>query len=305
MIQGIPYFGPLHNSIVEEINATCVSETISYNTMYEMIQTEATKRTVVIIDNKWFSWLRDARFNYRDGIAELPYYEYQTMDIRVSKNHSNNKGHLILNPETYVWSVRHTYDLKLLELDINKPLTLYDLDTQMKYEVIALKWYEDTFSIDDLYVKYLNSAYYDFDELLEKHNGGYHYITRQLKGFVNLEWIKRKDLGLAHFAENQPILRDYRDVRQYRREELFGDNIREQILPYRVRRLRFDSMLYCIIQQNSLSDNAEFNRRYNQLKQHNCILSYRPYYKAPPLIFKSYWYGVGNYENKRHIRSRA
>lgn len=301
MTQGIPYFGPYHNSIVEEINSACVSETISYNTMYEMIQAEATKRTVVIIDNKWFSWLWDARFNYREGKAELPYYEYQTTDIQVSKNHSDNKGHLLLNIDTYTWSVRHSYNLKMLELQLNKEITLYDVELHKKYKVIADKWYFDTFDITALYISYLSSAYYDFDELLEKHIGGYHYITRQFKGFNNLEWKKRKELELPNFVENQPTLYDFRDVRQYRREELFGGAVMDTIIPYKFRRLAFDCLLYCIIKQGSKTTDRDFNHRYNQLSKKDCILCYRPNHDAPALIFKSYWYGVGSYENKRRI----
>ena len=305
MIQGIPFFGEQHNSIMKEILEADVNEHIKYETMTDLICSEVQKHTVVVIDNEWFSWLHDVQFNYRDSKVYLPYYTYELFDIETDNTQSLNRGHVLLSEDKKTWQLRFNYDLKLLPINIKEKLTLFDLDTHKKYFVSADDWYYDTFNIDTLYLKYLSSAYYDFDELLEKRQSGYHYINRQFKGFRNVEWNKRKALELPNFKENQPCITDFRDVRQYRKEELFGNTVRETIIPYKLRRLMFDSLLYCIIKQDSKTDDAEFNSRYAKLKTQDCILNYRPYYNAPPLIFKSYWYGVDSADAKRSIRKHV
>lgn len=302
MIQGIPFFGESHAEIMRKAFAAKVEEHIQYDTMFQLVQTEVSKNAVIIVDNKWFTWLHDIVFNYRDGQIKLPYYTYELYDVEVSKNMTNNKGHLLLDKETNILSLRHNYDLCVLDITLETELTLYDVKNGRKYSVAASAWYDDTFELQDLYVRYLSSAYYDFDELLEKHIGGYHYITRQYKGFANVEWRKRKDFFLENYRENQLILREFRDVRQYRREQLFGNAPIQTIVPYKFRRLVFDSMLCCIIKQHSITTDTEFNERYKKLSEMDCILNYKPYYKAPSLIFKSYWYGVGTVDNKRTIK---
>lgn len=305
MLDGIPFFGKEHNSIYAELIKSEATRLVHYNTMYEMIVSELPNNPVVVIDNTWCSWLKDAKFNYRDRAAYIPYYTYQLCDMTVAKNHSDNKGHLLLDTATSTLSLRHTYKLEKLDLDIKQELTLFNVETREKYSVVVANWYEPTFDEYDLYIKYLSSAYYDFDDLLEKHQGGYHYINRQFKGFNNLEWQKRKQFGLPHFAEDNLKLYDFRDVRQYRKEELFGNTVRETIIPYKIRRLQFDCLLYCIIKQESVPHDVDLAKRYAKLKSQPCILSYRPYYGAPPLIYKSYWYGAGSFEDKHKIRQHV
>lgn len=305
MIEGIPFFGKEHNNIVEEIRSMSIDEHVKYGTMTELIDCELAKNVVVVIDNQWFSWLRDIQFNYRDRSAYLPYYTYELFDAELGDVKSDNKGHLLLNNETDRLYIRYNYELKLLPIDVETKLTFFDLAAHKKYSVSASNWYEATFDENELYIKYISSAYYDFDDLLEKHEGGYHYINRQFRGFRNVEWHRRKTLELPNFKEGSLKVHDFRDVRQYRKEELFGNTVREVIIPYKIRRLKFDCLLYCIIAQGSMPNNVEFKSRYMKLKEKPCILNYRPYYGAPALIFKSYWYGVGNYEEKRNIRQHV
>lgn len=290
---------------MKEILSMSIEEHKEYETMSDLISAETASRTIVIIDNQWFSWLHDIRFNYRDSSVGLPYYMYELLDLGPIGNQSLNKGHILIDKTTDTWLLRYNYDLKMMPVTINQKLILFNLDTHKKYSVSAKAWYKDTFNLEELYTIYLMSAYDDFDELLEKHLGGYHYINRQFKGFRNVEWNKRKALELPNFKENQLVLRDYRDVRQYRKEELFGNSIHNTVLSYKIRRLKFDCLLCCIIKHGSRTTDKEFNDRYEKLKAQSCILSYKPYYNAPPLIFKSYWYGVGNADAKRSIRKHV
>lgn len=302
MIQGIPFFGEDHVNIVKSILSRPSERHIKYDTVFELVHDETIKHAVVIIDNKWFTWLHDIVFNYRDGNAFLPYYTYELFDTQVVKSMKDNNGHLLLDKETNTLSIRHNFDLKVFDFTLDTTLEIYNITNNERYSVSASAWYYDTFDLDTLYGRYISSAYYDFDELLEKHIGGYHYITRQFKGFANVEWRKRKDFFLENYAGNQLIISDHRDVRQYRREQLFGNAPIQQIVPYKYRRLAFDCMLYCVIKQGSKTDNEEFNERYAKLSKQDCILNYKPYYKAPSLIFKSYWYGVGSVEDKCIIK---
>lgn len=257
---GIPYFGEDTYNIINNIQKAQISADKVYPTVYEMIKQEAFKQTVVVIDNCWLTWLRDIRFNYRDREAKLPYYEFETYDIKVAKNYSNNKGHLLLNPETNIWYIRYNYMLKFLDFKSNTQLTVYDIEKQIKYTISAEDWFTDIFDLEELYAYYINSAYYEDDFLYNKHLGGYHYITRQFKGFINLEWKKCKELNLPNFAKEhyETVESDYRDVRQYKKEQLFGLKIIEHIIPYKLRRLLFDCLLYCIIQQGSLTADLVF-----------------------------------------------
>ena len=70
MIQGIPYFGETTQEIYEYIQSEKYINTepkeITYNSLYELIISNIGKRIIVVIDNKWLTWLTDIVFNYRD-----------------------------------------------------------------------------------------------------------------------------------------------------------------------------------------------------------------------------------------------
>ena len=317
MNHSIPYFGEEHNKIAKTITDQEAVLKHNYETVYQMIKDNLVN-TVFVIDNKWFSWVKDVRFNYRDREAKLPYYEYELYDIPVSKKYTDNRGHIIVEERAIssedgpsaeasvltekIARIRYNFDMKFVDIKPNTDYVMYNLKTQQKFICTAESWYEAEFDIVKLYHTYLLSSYTDFDELLEKHDDGKHYITRQFKGFINNERLKRKELELPTFKENQPKLEEYRDVRQYKREELFGITPLDNIIPYKIRRVLFEAMLYCIIQEGAWSTNTEFNRRYIKLQKEKCILSYREGYAQPPLILKSYWFGQGTYQDKRSIK---
>ena len=303
-ILGIPYFGEEHNTIFKNIFETECTEHKQYTDMYDLILSESAKRTVVIIDNQWLTWLRDIQFNYRDNICVLPYYTYKLEPIEKNKRSSNNKGHLIISEDGTQFLIRHSYELHTMKISLDTVLTLYDIDENVKYTVGIDAWLNREFEPLELYRAYINSAYYEDDFLYGKHVGGYHYILRQFIGYKNVEKQRRDELKLPHIIGSSS-LPEYRDVREYRREQLFGSSVIEDIVPYKYRRLNFDCLLYCIIHSNQLSNDTEFNRRYEKLKTTESILSYSPQPGLPPLILKSYWFGIGSYDNKRAIRRRV
>lgn len=303
---GIPYFGENHNSILKKIETTQITSVLKYDCMYNMIMTEAPKKTVVIIDNQWFTWLRDIQFNYRDGVCSLPYFTYELYDMDKTAKQQDDRGHLLVNDDNTKYLIRHNYQLNHLVLDFNDKieLTVYDLDTEEKYVIYTDAWFTGKFSLSELYAKYINSAYKEDDFLYNKHLGGYHAILQQFYGNTNKEKQYRNELGLNHYTGNIKT-EDFRDVREYRKEQLFDNVIVEHIEQYEYRRLRFDCMLFCIIKSNAESNDDKFNERLANLKQDESILIYRPLRDVPALIFKSYWFGTGSYSNKYAIRRRV
>jgi hypothetical protein len=165
-------------------------------------------------------------------------------------------------------------------------LLVYDLETNEKYRVATDKWCDDTFSIDELYNYYIDSSYEDDDFKLNKHIGGYHYIFRAPDKFNNREKKLRSDYYLKDLAEDI-WFNEYRDVRKYKYNEVIQkEGMRDTCELHEYRRLRFESTLYCILRQHSISDNEHFNK---QLKQLGVTKDYIKYGNNIKLIFKSYW----------------
>lgn len=299
---GIPYFGLETPAIIQNIfSSKCERGYKMYKTVKELIDTEAIANdVVVIIDGKWLTWLRDIQFNYRDGSCTIPYYKFNTRTYKYSKKRSNNKGHLITNKEKGTVTVRYKYDLLEKQFGPNESLTVYNLKTEKKYHIKAKNWFDTEFNMLNLYIDYIRSAYRaDAPEL--GYPGGYHYIARQFKGFVNMEKKLRDSRGLKHYNGRRKDLVDYRDVREYNFEQLFTNAEDAPRLLYRIRKLMFDSHLYCIIQQNAVPDKEYQRAQYSKLGSQPCLVKYAVPGCTPTLIFKSYWYGQGTYEDRLKI----
>ena len=299
MIKGIPYFGVENNEILSKIENTKVSNTITYDSVYKLIEAEINKNVIAIIEDKWLTWLTDIMFNYRDNICFLPYYTFELYERNLFKNKSTNKGHMLIkNDKMYI---RYNYELHTLQLSEDFKLVVYDLNTEAKYIIKANKWFDEDFDQDKLYSYYVMSAYYEDEHLFNGYHSGYHYIDKQVKGFINKEKEQRKVLNLASYGKCE-TLTDYRDVRNYKYAQLFGiEKVNSELEQYYKRRVRFDSYLACIIWSNAKSIDEKFNKRLNKLKTTSSILVYAPIgakFKDPRLILKSYWYGVGDKEDK-------
>lgn len=289
MIRGIPYFGEDNQIIYDKILSkdTPITNNLSNQDLHEFINNYIEDEVVVIINNKWLTWLKDIKFNYRDRKCYIPYFEYETHNISELGYRGTNKGHLLLQDDTLY--VRHNYLYK--ELDINIDGTeylMYNLSTREKFTVSFDNWItEKEFDIEKLYQLYLDSCYINDDFLIQKHNSGYHLIDKEVKGFRNKERLIRKDLGLYDFNFNTQIPKDYRDVKNFKYKEVVQlAGFRETIELYHLRRIRFESYLYCILRSQIKSNNTKFNNMFEQLGKTKPVIKYGDNIK---LIFKEYW----------------
>lgn len=287
MIEGIPYFGDNNQSIWEDILKSSIKYNINENSLYDLVNKRINQKCVVVIDNKWLSWLNDITFNYRDKECYIPYYSFELFETTDTNIRTDNKGHLLFDGDTL--KIRYNYKLEKYNIDINKlSLVIYDLATNEKYMVHTDKWIDECeFSIDKLYELYLDSCYIEDDFIINKHTGGYHYIIKVVDKFFNKECYLRKELGLQHYSSESELSEDYRDVRNYRYTEVIKlSGFRDTIETYKLRRLRFESYLYCVLRANLKPNKAKFKQEWNKLGKSVDFIKYGDKIK---LIFKSYW----------------
>lgn len=296
MIKAIPYFGNNNNNIINYILESEELETKNID-IYNFIISNIEHNIVVIIDNKWLTWLNDIEFNYRDKKCTLAYWKFDTMLI--DKNLiKNNKYQYLLTDSNNNYYVRYNYEYCEINIEPGVSITVFDVNTNKKYSVTFSSYIEeDEFNISKLYELYVNSCYLD-DKLLNEHAKGYYYIDKFYKKLTNIELLLRKRLDIPTFKnfEHTEKYKDYRDVRNYKIEQvqhLYG--LVYETEDYKIRRLRFESYLYCILRQQILSDNEEFNKEFIQLGKTKYIIKYGSNIK---LIFKSYW--LDNFNQIQH-----
>ena len=300
MYAGIPYFGIYNNEITENILNKEIDKEITVKSFYKFIESSYDKKLVAIIDGKWLTWLRDITFDYKHKQCYLPYYTYRLFNTNLLNVRTDNEGHLIKDGDTL--SIRYEYNYERLDINLNRlcynGLLLYDLDTNEKFILKTSEWLNETrFNIDKLYNLYIESCFKEDDYLVKSHLGGYHFIYRAPKAFKNRERELREQLDLNSYSENtinkfDEIYKDYRDVREYSYNELIQKvGLIHTNEVYSIRRLKFESYLFCIMRKNILSDNAEFNNYLARLGRDFTSVKYGDTIK---LIFKSYW--LDNYK---------
>lgn len=292
MIKGIPYFGEQTQEIVDSILNidTDIIYEKKYDSLYDLILSNIDKHIIVVIDNKWLTWLNDIVFNYRDRECYIPYYTYKEQLITDRTFRTNNKGHLILDGDNI--RVRYEYSYHKLNITVdNLALDCVDIDTQERLIVRTNNWInEAAVDFDKLHKLYVESSYKDDDFIMNKHAGGYHYITLSPKEFVNRERKLREQYNLSDYSEDFYYIKDYRDVRQYKYEEVIKLNgLLDNIELYRERRLRFESYLYCCLRAGLFND--------IQFKKHIYKVG-----KEIKLIIKDYWLDNIDKPNKTYIR---
>lgn len=292
MIKGIPYFGEQTQEIVDSILNidTDIIYEKKYDSLYDLILSNIDKHIIVVIDNKWLTWLNDIVFNYRDRECYIPYYTYKEQLITDRTFRTNNKGHLILDGDNI--RVRYEYSYHKLNITVdNLALDCVDIDTQERLIVRTNNWInEAAVDFDKLHKLYVESSYKDDDFIMNKHAGGYHYISLSPKEFVNRERKLREQYDLSDYSEDFYYIKDYRDVRQYKYEEVIKLNgLLDNIELYRERRLRFESYLYCCLRAGLFND--------IQFKKHIYKVG-----KEIKLIIKDYWLDNIDKPNKTYIR---
>lgn len=291
MIYGIPYFGK------EEIEFIDVG-TREFESLYDIIEEYAYRKVAVEIDGKWFTWLKDICFNYRDRELYLPYYKY---DIAVTdKKYGFRKDYHILKVDGKV-ALRYNFELQLYKIDDSiKELVLLDIENKERIRVSWDKYISsNALDINKLYKLYLNSCYKDFGDIALEHDGGYHYIDRSVAEFKNMEHKLRNEFGLTEYSKNSIKLDDYRDVREYSYNEIIRlKGLQDSFEIYKLRRLRFESYLYCCMRDNLNPDGIP---DWSKLGKG---LDYIKYGKGIKLIIKAYWLNEFTLFSKKRSWSR-
>ena len=294
MIKAIPYFGKNNNDvskyIIEKEPESDIIETDIYSFINNNINPDNT--LVVIIDNKYFTYLDDIQFNYRDHKIVLPYWKYELHKVTEQDDITIKRDifQYIIKDESENFYIRHNYNYQELMIQPGVILTLFDLKVDKKFKVkfTALTTLK-SFDIDKLYKLYIESAYTDYENILSERIKGYYFIDKVTKRLYNRELKLRRELELETFSQDYSPnqLKDYRDVRNYKQEEIvIKYGLVESLENYRERRLRFESLLYCVMNDNLLSNDEQFNKELVKLGKTKDIIKYGNNIK---LIFKSYW----------------
>jgi hypothetical protein len=122
--------------------------------------------------------------------------------------------------------------------------------------------------------------------------GGYHYINKSIKNFENREKKLRELEGMYDYDIDNRFDTEYRDVRNYKYEEVIHTvGFRDTSELYKIRRLRFESLLYCILRDNCNPKDEQFKKSWHRL---GLDKEYIKYGDSIKLIFKSYW--LDNYK---------
>lgn len=299
-VYGIPYFGV--DTIEKEKSLIKISnkdiQAREYSQLYNFIQENINKKTLVIIDNQWFTWLNDIEFNYRDKTVSIPYYKYDIEWVEDDNDHDNghnikSKGHIIVQDDQTKIGIRYDFELNRQELKSTDRLKVYKVDSDELEIATWNKWMDnsdlektDAEILDRLYKLYRNQAIKSWDS---DHLGGYHFILKHT-GFQNIEYQKRQQLSLEVFKSDRYKYNEYRDVRQYRQTELTSadkeeleklkeSNQSEWLKHNRDRRLAFESYLYTLCRSGRL-DKIKFNHGIYKISRPGQVIK---------LIIKQYW----------------
>jgi hypothetical protein len=166
-------------------------------------------------------------------------------------------------------------------------IIIYNLKTSEKIRVTTKKYYNDEFSIEKLYQNYIDSCYMDNSLVSHIYDNGYHYISKNIEGVENKENRLCKEYDLPRYNENSIRDKEYRDVRNFKYEEMIQRvGMRSNYEPYKLRRLRFESKIYCLLRQHSEPKEESFRYVWNSLGK---TKDYIKYGKGIKLIIKSYW----------------
>ena len=295
MIRGIPYFGEETQQINEQIDRIDFksARVVDKIALADFVMDNIDKNIIVVIDDnngRWLTWLNDIQFNYRDRICNLPYFSFELFKIKEGNHRTNNKGHLILKDGSLY--IRYKYNYHKMEVWVeNCSLNCVDIDTMDSFLLKPDAWsYTKELDLDKLYNLYIESCYYEDDFLITKHYGGYHYIDRSPKEFRNSEKRLREKFGCSTYDLNFKMDKDYRDVRNYKYQEVVSKKgMIDSNNNYHIRRLLFEAYLFGII-RNGLLNNLNFKHGISKISE------------DIPLLIKEYW--LDNKERKIYTWSR-
>lgn len=279
-LEGIPY---LVNEKLQLFKSLKPVEQINIS-VFDFIEQFAYKPTLVRIQG-FFTWLHDIRFNYRDKVVEIPYYSYDEFFTDKIPTKEIYRNHLDIRPDGLY--IKYNFKKQVINFDLKTSLTIIDVEAEKVYLVCFTSWFDKNLEINELYQRWLNSSFLDPENSDVNHLGGYHYISYSTSQLRNNEKFQRKEYDLPEYHSESIQLEDYRDTRLYKKDYLDLEGIKyEYTENYTYRRLRFESMLYCLLRQGKISFDSS-----NRI--------YKVEYKGIPLIFKSYWLNNSSYKPGR------
>lgn len=299
-IPGVPYLGEETDKKLEKIYRLPLGVK-KYFSLYELVQTEKSADTLVIVEQfgkMWCTYLRDIRFDYKHRKVFIPYYTY---DVKITDAKYNKKKHIHLMNVNEKVGIRYNYCLKEIDLSKTNEIVLYNFSTNSKYIAQFTHLFgEPTFDMNELYSKYIDYSRNFEDNLIHKHTEGYHIISRDVKGIQNIERNLRIKYALPDYKESSVDLyyRDVRNLSENEFESKIGIDMCEK--PYWERRIDFESLLFCAINDNS-EPKDDFREEWTKVKNGKSFAKYGD--KGLKLIIKSYWFNT-NTENKKYSWSR-
>ena len=294
--KSIPYLGTENNNIIEYVLNKKLDSKIETN-LYDLINNKDIHSMLVVINGKWLVWLDDIRCNYRDKKCYIPYWKYDIIPLDKNLVKRDIFQYLICKDDTFY--LRYNYTYEELKIELGTDIVIYNTKTEKKNS-FKIKEYlnEKEWSIEKLYKLYIDSSYYD-ENLLEYKDKGRYFIDKFSTKLGNRELRLRSNLALNTFKNNNHLDKDkdYRDVRNYKLEEIYIKyGMIDSTENYKSRRLKFDSYLYCIMRSNKNCSNKEFNNKFTKLSTDTDIIKYGDKLK---LIFKGYWKNDINIKNNK------
>ena len=294
---GIPYFGESNNEILNYIYTTEYDVIVHYDSFYDFIL-DTYLDTIILptttTEGSPMLWVKDIIFDYKHRECYLPYWEYDLELVDKGSHRKDNKGHIrTYSLEDRLYLLRYNFRLEKQHITLENPVSLkccrITEEGVVPFTATFDKWYPDsTFSMNDLYEAYIDSCFWE-DGILIGHEGGYHFIDRSPKGFNNIEKLMREERELLAYKGTKPVFEDYRDVRNYKYIEVVQKvGLRETFDTYKIRRFKFESLLYCIIAEGALPTEQEVLPYWKRLKTGKVNL-YK-YGKDIKLILKDYWF---------------
>ena len=292
MIRGIPFSDKINLYEILDTSIEIEVESIIMP-LYDLAikSCELKKNYIVIIEDNYFTWLEDICFNYRDKICYLPYYSYSEYESGIEFNPDLKYSKHLLVSDFNTIIIRYNYKLEYLDINVDDTLIIYSIKDKKFYEVHISSYIEEDFYLSKLYSLYKKACYYDDKTEFSNHEGGYTFITKYAKGFVNQEYRIRLKLGLPNYIEESKEM-DYKDVVYYdyfKYITKFKNYDISDFDLFKYRNLRFESYLYCSLRQELVPKDYE---AWNKLGVSNRYIKIKD---DVPFFIKYYWLNDYNF----------
>lgn len=261
MIAGIPYIAENNTPRKREILSRKTDD-IRNVSLYDLFNNIQSKENLVVIENKWLTWLEDTNFDYLNKKAYIKYYTYSKYktDKQLKLTYiSDNDKHLDYDEDGTVY-IRYGYKLNKLEINIGTTLHIYSLkeDKLIEYRIASFIGENFKFSLEELYNRYKTACYRDMQSEFGHHNGGYTFIYKELPQFKNKDAMLRRKYRLSTWEDGKSSAEhirkddiDNRDIRVYEYTKYISKVSEADTVSlsdertYKYRRLLFDLYLYC------------------------------------------------------------